>query len=162
MAVVLECRGELEPAIARYGEAAEVALLVGEAAELPSLSARAAVLALRLGDDVLAAARAEEAARRARASRQEPWALVASAIQSALAIRAHPEATYVPAIVRAIERLEARERLVEAALAVEMLSLAHDALGDRPAAVRTLERARSLAARAGFVSYARVLRERAE
>ncbi|HEY8426714.1 MAG TPA: hypothetical protein VIL20_00005, partial [Sandaracinaceae bacterium] len=162
MAVVLECRGELEPAIARYGEAAEVALLVGEAAELPSLSARAAVLALRLGDDTVAAARAEEAARRARAARQEPWALVASAVQSALAIRAHPEATYVPGIVRAIEGLEARERFVEAALAVEMLALAHDALGDRPAVVRTLERARSLAARGGFVSYARALRERAE
>ncbi len=160
MAAVLEASGEPQAAIARCREAVEVGALVGEPAALASLSARAAALALSLGDDDEAAARAAEADRFAREARQEPFALVATAIRGALAVRAHPEATYVPGIVRAVERLEALEHRAEAAMAVEMLGFAHEALSDRAAAVRTLSRAAALAEGAGLLAYARRLRER--
>ncbi len=160
MAIVLEAQGDLEAAAARYREAAEVALAVREESELARLHAHAASLSLLSADDDAAARHAEAAARWARELEQEPWQLVVSAIRGAIAIRAHPAATHVPGIVQAIDGLEALGRPRHAALAVDMLALAHLALGDDAAAERTLERAAGLAERGGALAHAARVRGR--
>ena len=160
LAAVVEARGELAAASARYREAAEVALTAGAASEAPRLLAIAAGCALAVGDDVAAARAAEEAHQRSREARREVWGLVASTVQAALAIRAHPDASYVPGIVRAVDRLEALGRSAEASRALEMLAHAHVALGDEGAAARTLSRAEEHSARVGQRSRARLLAER--
>ncbi|HJL18305.1 MAG TPA: protein kinase [Sandaracinaceae bacterium LLY-WYZ-13_1] len=160
MAAVLEARDDPAAAAARFREAAEVARDAGEDHALAPLHARAGVAALAAGDDAEAARRAADASRHAKAGRQEAWRSVASALQAALAIREHPEATWVPGIVRAVDRLEALGRSGEAALAVEMLAYAHLALDDPGAAARTIERAVGLAERAGDRNHVRRLEAR--
>jgi hypothetical protein len=89
---------------------------------------------------------------------QESWAVVVAALEGTIALRARPAGSHVPSIVFAVEQLEGRPR--QQAMAIELLSRAHDALGDPPAAARTLERAAQRAETAGLRSYARRLRER--
>ncbi|MCB9591206.1 MAG: protein kinase [Sandaracinaceae bacterium] len=160
LAGLVEARGDAAAAAARYREAAEVAQGVADPDDLASLHASAAVCALAVDDLDEATKRTDDAGRWADRSSAETWRLVVAALRGALAIREHPDATYVPGLVRAVERLEELGRSPEAAVAVEMLVHGHLALGDEAAAGRTLERAARHAERAGHSSYARRLRER--
>jgi len=162
LAVLVEARGDMPGAASRYHEAAEVAADVADPDELARLLSSAAVSALAAGDIVAATQRTDEAARWAERSTVETWRLVVASLRAALAIREHPDASYVPGLVRSVERLEALGRPAESALAVEMLVHAHLALDDPGAAGRTLERAAAHAQRAGHRNYARRLHERRE
>jgi eukaryotic-like serine/threonine-protein kinase len=64
---------------------------------------------------------------------------------------------FLPAIVRAVERLSALGRRGEAALALELLASAHETLGDAGARMRALEKGAELARSAGWRSLARAL-----
>ncbi len=160
LAGLVEARGDMGGAASRYREAADVAEGVADPDELAGLLCRAAVTALAAGDIGAATQRADEAGRWADRSSVETWRLVVAALRAALAIREHPDASYVPGLVRSVERLEALGRPAESALAVEMLVHAHLALDDPGAASRTLERAAAHATRAGHRNYARRLQER--
>lgn len=160
LAVLEEARGEFEEAAAHYREAAEVAQDVADFDELARLYAHAAAASLSIGDIEDATLRVDDAGTFAERTGQEPWKLVVSALRGALAIREHADASHVPGLVRAVERLEKLGRASEAALAVEMLVYAHLALGDPGAAGRTLARAAVHAERAGNASYVRRLGER--
>ncbi|MEZ4340933.1 MAG: AAA family ATPase, partial [Sandaracinaceae bacterium] len=162
LAGLVEARGDVVGAAARYREAAEVAQAVADPDELARLHASAAVCALVIGDLDEATKRTDDAGRWADRTRAESWRLVVAALRGALAILEHPDASYVPGLVRSVERLEELGRSPEAAVAVEMLVHAHLALGDPAAAARTLERAAMHADRAGHRSYARRLHERRE
>jgi len=162
LAVLEESRGELASAAERFAEAAEVATDIVDPDELARLYAKAAASALAVDARGVATARIDDAGRWADQSTMESWRLVVDALRSALAILEHPDATWVPRLVRSVERLEALDRPIEAALAVEMLVHAHLALGDPGAAGRTLERAAAHARRAGDPNYARRLNARRE
>jgi len=162
LAVLEEARGDAALAAARFREAAEVAVDISDPDELARLHAKAAVSALAAGDLDEATARTDDAGRFAEQSTVESWRLVVDALRSALAILEHPDATWVPRLVRSVERLETLDRPIEAALAVEMLVHAHLALGDPGAAGRTLERAATHAERAGDPNYGRRLNARRE
>lgn len=160
LAGLVEARGDCRAAAVRYREAAEVGEGVADVDELGRLHACAAVCALAAGDLPEATRRADDAGRLGDRARGESGRLVVAALRAALAIREHPDASYVPGLVRSVERLEQLGRAPEAAAAVEMLAHAHLALGDPAAAARTLARAAAHAERAGYRSYARRLRER--
>lgn len=157
LAVLVEGRGDLDLAAARYREAAEVGAEIATPDDLARLHARGATCALAAGDIAEATRQAHDAGRHADRSPAASWGHVVAALRGALAIREHPDASYFPGVVRAVERLEALERPGEAALAVEMLAHAHLALHDAAAAVRTLERAIGLAERVGDRGHARRL-----
>ncbi|AKF07033.1 serine/threonine-protein kinase PknK [Sandaracinus amylolyticus] len=157
MGAAEEAAGDLRGAAARTREALEVATHAALEAELPVASLRAALASLRAGEGVEAAQRAEQAIRLARKRRLERIVLLGSAVQATIAVQEHPDASFVPAIVRAIDRLEALGRTGDAALAVELLALAHRALGDEGAASRARTRGADLARRAGWLSLAHTL-----
>lgn len=158
MAVVLEARGDAATSAARHREAAEVAEAVGDVDGIAAHLVHAALLTMEIDNDGSASALGEQAGRWARQVGQDAWVAVLAALEGAIATRARPAASQVPSIVSAVERLGGRPG--QQAMAVEALSAAHRALGDPPAAVRTLERAAQLAERAALRSYARRLRER--
>ncbi len=153
-----EARGAPAVAAERLREAAEVGAQAHAGRELATLHARAAIAALRADDDRGATLSASAAAREAERRGDEVWLQVVHAIRAALAIREHPDASYVPGLVRAVDHLEARDQLEAAALGLEMLVHAHLALDDPGAASRTLARASEVAERAGDRSHAGRLR----
>ena len=97
-----------------------------------------------------------------RKHRQDAVVSLASAIQGALAVAAHPDPGFVKGMVRGVESLESMDRPAEAAMALRMLASVHVALGDVPAAIRTLGRARPLAVASGQLPLAARLLRAAE
>jgi len=161
MGAVAEARGSMKSAAARYGEAAEVAMQEGAEASAGRAHVLAAATSLENDDPARSAVHAEAAQRLGRRHGLHSVTQLAVAIQGALAIAEHPDVSYVPGIVRAIDRLETAGRAGAAAIALTMLARAHLVLGDEGAARRTLERAASLAGRAGHIPFERRLRDRA-
>lgn len=161
MAEVQDASGAVADAGARWREAAEVAREQGLHRELARASMRAAVALLEAGRADEAVACAEEAGRLSRVHAMPGTTALATAVQGALMITAHPDASYFPKLVRAVEQLEGMERHSDAAVAVLMLALAHQALSDLPAAGRTLLRAARIARRAGRTAFEARLRDRA-
>ncbi len=161
MGAVAEARGAMKAAADRFGEAAQVAEEEGAEASAARAHVSAAARRLDVDDPARAAVHAEEARRLGRRHQLSTVTHLATAIQGALAIADHPDASYVPGIVQAIDYLEGNGRTGAAAVALTMLARAHLALGDPPAAGRTLERAASLAGRAGHAPMEARLREQA-
>ena len=122
----------------------------------------AAVACVRVGRDDQAAVWAEAAGRSARQSNMPAVLALAETVRSLLAVTAHPDPHFVKALVQNVERLELLGRKVEASVGLDMLALAHEALGDVGAAIRTLGRAVASAQAAGHQSLAHRLRTRAE
>jgi tetratricopeptide (TPR) repeat protein len=162
MGAVAEARGSFKSAAARYDEAAQVATEEGAEASAAHAHVLAALSCLELDDMARAAIHAESAHRLGRRHDLFSATQIATAMKGALAIIEHPDVAYVPAMVRAIERLEEAGRSGAAAIALTMLARAHLVLGDPGAARRTLLRAASLAGQAGHIPFERRLRERAD
>ena len=143
-----EARLHLDDAASLWADAHALATEEDSTMHAPEVAVRAALTAALIADEGSAAVFAEHAARLGHARRDVGATALAAAVRGALAARAHPEPDFVPAVVRGIDGLEAAGRSREAALALEMLAVAHLALGDPPAAIRTLGRALPLAERA--------------
>jgi serine/threonine protein kinase/predicted ATPase len=161
MGAVAEARGSMKSASARYREAAQVAEEEGAEASAARAHVLAAATCLENDDPAQAAVHAEAAHRLGRRHGLHSVTHLASAIQGALAIAEHPDVSYVPGIVRAIDQLEEAGRSGATAIALSMLARAHVVLGDSGAAQRTLERAATFASRAGHVPFERRLRDQA-
>jgi len=157
MGAAEEAAGDRRGAADRMREAVEVAAHEKLDAEIPIAALRASVACLRAGENVEAAQRAEQAIRLARRRKLERILVLAGAVQAVLAVQEDPDSSWIPPIVRAIDRLEAMGRPGDAALAVELLALASRALGDEAAATRATGRGIDLARRAGWLSLARAL-----
>ena len=151
-------RGALAEAAARYAEAGEVAAQLGAAEEAARLDALAAVTWIEAGDDTRAVAVAERAVREGKRHRVESAHLLGVAAQSALAVAASPDPTWVRKLREAVERLEALGRFGAASHAVQMLARAHEALQDPAAATRMRARAAELADAGGHRPMAERLR----
>ncbi|MGE3636117.1 MAG: serine/threonine-protein kinase PknK, partial [Sandaracinaceae bacterium] len=160
LAVVAEVKDE-DTVAQRYREAAELAVAAGAQGEVSRLWVRAAAAAMWEGDERGATLGAAAAERALSGRPDDSDAVLIEAVQAALAIREHPDASYVPSIVRAVDRLTEIADPDAAVLGLEMLVHAHIALDDAGAAARTLVRASDLAASIGDAAAARRARERA-
>ncbi|MCA9577068.1 MAG: AAA family ATPase, partial [Myxococcales bacterium] len=162
MAEVAEAQGDFSGATTRWSDAMGVAREHGMPVELSRAAVRAAAAAFEAGWESRAAVFAEEAIHVGRRHRQEAVVSLGAAIQGALAVAAHPDPGFVKGMVRGVESLEAMGRPAEAAMALRMLAFVHVALGDVPAAIRTLGRARPLAVASGQLPLAARLLRAAE
>jgi serine/threonine protein kinase len=162
MAEVAEAVGDFTGALTRWSDAMGVAREHGMPVELCRSAVRSAAAAFEAGWESRAAVFAEEAIHVGRKHRQDAVVSLASAIQGALAVAAHPDPGFVKGMVRGVESLESMDRPAEAAMALRMLASVHVALGDVPAAIRTLGRARPLAVASGQLPLAARLLRAAE
>lgn len=148
-AEVAEARADHALAAVRWAEAAQVAEREELGEELARAAVRAAVAAVFAGSESEAAVWVARAVPAAKAHGLDAVVALAEAVRAALALAAHPDPHFVRGLVRSVDHLEALGRLGEAAYALDMLARAHVALGDVPAAIRTLGRAGPLARAAG-------------
>ena len=148
-AEVAEARADHALAAVRWDEAAQVAEREELGEELARAAVRAAVAAVFAGSESEAAVWVARAVPAAKAHGLDAVVALAEAVRAALALAAHPDPHFVRGLVRSVDHLEALGRLGEAAYALDMLARAHVALGDVPAAIRTLGRAGPLARAAG-------------
>jgi ATP/maltotriose-dependent transcriptional regulator MalT len=162
MAEVAEAVGDFTGALTRWSDAMGVAREHGMPVELCRSAVRSAAAAFEAGWESRAAVFAEEAIHVGRKHRQDAVVSLASAIQGALAVAAHPDPGFVKGMVRGVDSLESMDRPAEAAMALRMLASVHVALGDVPAAIRTLGRARPLAVASGQLPLAARLLRAAE
>lgn len=162
MAEVAEAQGDFTEATARWSDATGVAREHAMPVELARAAVRAAAAAFEAGWESRAAVFAEEAMHVGKRHRQEAVVSLGAAIQGALAVAAHPDPGFVKGMVRGVESLETMDRPAEAAMALRMLASVHVALGDVPAAIRTLGRARPLAVASGQLPLAARLLRAAE
>ncbi|MEO0323105.1 MAG: protein kinase [Myxococcota bacterium] len=161
-AEVAEAEGRTAASAEAWVAAAEVAAEGGRPEARAMSAVRAALACLEAEQEPEAARWAADAVRLARQARSESVGRLAEAVQSTLALLAHPEPLYVQGLVRSVEQLEGQGRFAEAAYALGLLGLAHTVLGDVGAAIRTLGRAAPLARRAGRTPLAERLEARAD
>ena len=144
MGVVQDARGALASAASRFREAADVAEQQGDEVEAAHAYVLGAIAATEAGREADAAFMADAANRLARKHRLETVSCMAAAVQAALAVREDASTSWLPNIVRAVDRLEALGRHEGAARGLTMLAYANVALDDAGAAVRTLEARRGV------------------
>ncbi len=162
LAEVDEAAGDAARAARRWGDAAKVAKSAGHHDEHAWASLRAALCFLEAGSEDEAVVVAEEATWIARKHDLPAQTALGVAVQAAMAVAAHTDASYVPGLVRAVDRLEALGRSGEGAYALGLLARAYLSRGDAESAVHALERGVDAAARGGWLVLARRLSERIE
>ena len=152
-----EAAGDARGALARFGEALEVAMAGRLEAERVPLSLRAALAALRADALEEASAYAGTALELARARQRnaEPW--LGAAVQATVAMLRAPDPAHLRAIERSAIELEALARPLELGDCLELLARAERSLGRVEAAEDAARRAIRAAERAGWSALVRQL-----
>ncbi len=152
-----EAAGDARGALARFGEALEVAIAARLEADRVPLSLRAALAALRADapEEASAHARAAIELARSRQRTAEPW--LGAAVQATVAALRAPDPAHLRAIERSAIELEALARPLELSACLELLARAERALGRAEAAEDAARRAIRVAERAGWSALVRQL-----
>ncbi|GAB4116159.1 MAG: hypothetical protein OHK0013_49990 [Sandaracinaceae bacterium] len=158
MGAVLETLGDPGTASDRLDEAAELAAAHGLGVLLAEVVLRSMVLKLRAGRDVSAAKAADVVSTLARERHSSVLHHLAQCARAVVAARTYPDPGALAGFERALEGLPATASL-ERAFVAEMRAAALAAFGDAEGAALARDDAATIAEAAGWVSYARLLRE---